>query len=949
MARYYEISFPRGKKGMWLRQNKMHVGKWHVKTLLLVFTLALVVFFYLRVQTPQESIEGVQGGSRARRRGLIQVHAFGAKPYKSLALTRRTLAQMRNKTLAAAKNKRKPVRKSTPSSLSVAQMPSRRFKPNSTEKKVVLAKNIPRNYVPSKNRSSIRLEASKRGTEQARRVQSESTLPRKSESGEQSMRSRDKLYPPNRSEMDLKSRPAPSRLSLSKQKESDDVVKGKAETARQPGSNNSSPVKSPSRDTVDRNESQKKRSKGSNDITDDDNDDEEEDEDEEDEKDDKTDDDKEEAVGRSTKQKPVVGPQAKGKEYSDGRNKILRFDSRKSPVYSRDSGGFKSDQKVTLLPSKSEGTNDREKAARAARQKDDSKSDGKNRENDRPGMKVLRAGLAEDRPKSSPRKSPPSETKKKQNDIKLEEDRLDADVHAVNKTGTKDASSPEKKTWNGGPTVHLMKRETETTDHNETSAFFNESSSNVILQASTPGNQFVKSDKEKKAILDTVTAEDLAEIGLSSENADSATGNVPRDTLLFNSTHENDIPQSSKERASVNDINNERFFIEGQLQFGNDGKSQGIANVRISRGKNGDTQDPTDSAKGTGPNPSPDNQANDAASNIWNVLHAVLGSQRNVEKSLVQDTNSEKNNPPVSTQLPAKSELPVYEYKTGMSDNTARDVYGTRDYVTGNDYYAQYQDGDDSDEGEYGQDDDEYSDASEYDGIPPESDVAYYQNYDNDPGDVAPYPQRNRMYPSVIDRDRTAQRLRFRDSWNPNNFDQVQNARDPPYAQRRFGSLMNIPDSRLFLSRPREDVGDRTQKAIPTVNNQNTYTVGTNGLDQNDRQEQTPIDPGIVANPTPPASMNSAPTAGPNLEALPTASDKPLSPAPFSAVVDNELKAQGVGPQSEETASRVKMQALARDRMQRYAALSARVDPMPVEIKPLSRLQKLQKIHAIPQ
>ena len=846
---------------------------------------------------------------------------------------------MRNKTMTAEKNKKKPVKKGTASSLSVAQMPNRRAKSGSSDKKIVLTKNNSRNFTSSKNRPSFHVEASKRRIEQIRRMQTESASSRKSEIEGNNLKSRNISSTRNRSETVSKNRPVPSRVSTSKQKESEDDLKDKIlANARQTGASNSSRPKGSSKlledkDNGDKNESQRKKSKESSDI-----------EDEEDE-DDKADDGKGGTYDRITKQRPVVGSQAKGKEESDGKNKTLRLDDKKPSVNPRDSKSLKFDVKESPSPAKSEGSNDKDKGEKTSKQKDDSKVGDKNKEGDRQESKILRAGLAEDRPKSSPKKPSASESKKKQNDIKLEEDSLDPEDHAISKTTAKDPTLSGKQTSSFGSTMSSTKKDDETNSYN---AVLKKLTSNVADQnilEPTPDKQIVNSNNEKETTLDTISAEDLAEIGLSSANPNSETGKPAQaNTLPYNISQIRNATSSrnSGKGVSGNEISNERFYIEGQLHFGNVKKSQGVANMRISRGMDRDSQDPTGPVKTKGSDPSLDSK--DAASSIWNALHAVLGSQRPAERNQIQDTFSEKVKP-ATTQLTSKEEFPLYQYKTDVDGNTVRGTYVSNDYITGSDYGDEYETGDDSDEGEYGEDGDGYTDTNEYGITTPEADVAYYQNYHNGPQGYAQYSPRNRMYPILLNRGRTSQHLNFRDSLSFSNVDQNQNVRTPTYTQRGFGSYLKIPENQLISAMQ----SGQAQQNLPIENNENAYTVATKGFSERPEHRPTPYDQENIDKSIPEITTDSASEAGQSQANIYASIDKTSLPEPSPQALGSEIRSSEAGIQPEEMASRISMQTSARERMQSYASLSAQADPTPVEIKPLSHIQKLQKIHTIPQ
>ena len=1019
------------------------------------------------------------GGSRARRQGLIRIHAFGAKPYKSLAYTRRTLAQMRNKTASMAKGKNRPAKKGSPASLSVAQIPGRRSKPNSAEKKVQMARNLTRKAAPpTKNGSTARVEAAKRRMEQTRRSSTRDTQTvtssRKKEAESQILKNKTLSENRVRSETASKERTAASRVPGSKRGEFDNNLKYKTLSgARQAAASNSSQSKttlitSQSKAKEGRNYEAGKNSnedKGSEDEDDEDDDDE-----------DKNNDDDE----RSTKQAKSGGSsQAKVKGENGGNDQSSKL-VKVSPPQDRKSLMFEAEDKNSKsLPSKTGGSSGKERTDKTPKQKDEVKTTEKNKDKERNNQSSdrTRAGLAEDRPKPSPKKLPSVEVKKKPTDIALEEDRLDPDIPGTSKTGSEKARTPtgmdsialsgSDKKRNGTKAVNassvVPKKTADKVDRSNTQA-------DIVDKSNTQADKAVRPTIEGNVTaVENVTANGLSEIGLSA--VDLNTASHDKNSHSSSSLTSNPKNDTSSHKTTARDRqdgknSNERFYIEGQLRFDPGGRSQGVANMRISRGKNGQLEDSSGPAgkkkddRNLGAAAEEDgNQVKDAASSIWNAIHAVLGSQQRDEENEEVEITQTKTSQPAPSQLSSKERAPFYQYRNDVVDvSTNSEEYDSENGVQGDDYYGNYQPIDDgSNAAEYEEYSDEYVDGNEYAAYTPVNDVDYYQpGYGGDAQADVQFPGRGRFYARLVDATRKPRY--YGDRHNINDYDQNQGYRAmlPSLGQRRFGSFTRMRGSPVLSSRQRlENLGGHPADVFQT--NQGYYATNKKGLrisqghssveqgspnhsfpvdvtysspSTDQRPAEFPINSGQTeqfqksevsvnvteASPKTEGSASSGPevkvaetatqtegsastgtevkvtdtatrtegsastgpevkvtdtatrtegsaSTGPEVKVTETATqtEGSVSSGPEVKVTENvsasegtapgaqEVKTADTEPKPEEMTARGRLQALSRDKLQRYAALSAKADPGPVEIKPLSRVQRLQKIHTIHQ
>lgn len=895
------------------------------------------------------------------------MHAFGAKPYKSLPLTRRALAQMRNKTAAAERNKKRPATKksTSSSSLSVAQIPKRQ----PADRGAGPVKSASRKVVSSRERSSARRDMLKRKMDVTRRVAGRvgTTTQRKNTT------SSGARY---QSETVLRNR------NPTGQKESGDVIRNKAALPARPATGGSifrSGSLPRAGEAKTKNYGRQNEDKISKEQDDDDDDGEKSGEK----------DFKDRRLDRHTS----GVRQIKIDEVAVLKEKELSTENKKSSMFLQKNVSSKSDLKGSSIPAKSLGPNEKLKEDKSTKAKDEDKSDDIDKERSRQGSEKRKAGLAEDRPKALPKKTPPSDPKKKQTDIKLEEDSLEPDIPKTNKPVAKNQGDGKLSSFNN-------KNASKFENPKKTSSDFNEQNFPTVAERKTAlegtssvKNISTKGDSSENPKIKT----DLKSQTSISQRSNSATSTFQSKSTSFSQTAKNRDPEKKDK--------DEHFYIEGQLRFDGSGiNNKGVANMRITR----DSEDLNKSTKKklSSNDDNDEDGDDDTAANIWNALQAVLGSPKSTNPQSDQNTPPEEVQPtpmpelmsitptptpttmptpialpfqtptvlpfqtskPIPTPSPSENNLPSSGYRTPMPESTysenqflkhrrgeANENIVDRGYrpdhnVRYNGYEAEYGPADDSgEEEETIYDDSEYSDSDDYDTYIPESDVAYYQNYDNRLHGGTPKYGGNRVYQQALNRDRERDDLHYGGSPYVNNFNQIQQFRIPPFTQRQLGLPMNIPLNNMMVPSTQRDYTDGRAIVVSssTDSKQDLFnTESTNSARSHQNRENPSMDNAAAF------SVVDHTAASPNdgdqtqTNALTTSLSPQMFPSPPPTPPQDNQTPES---KSRYLATRDEVRSDIRDRMQHYAALSAQVNPGPVEIIPLAHDHRLEKVHTIPQ
>ncbi|GFO37037.1 hypothetical protein PoB_006354200 [Plakobranchus ocellatus] len=942
------IPVPGRRNSMWCRQHKMHVGKWHVKTLLLSVVLVLIIVVYVRLQNAQ-----IEGGSRARRQELV-VHAYGAKPYKSLAYTRRTIAQIRNKTRTADKSKKAPSKKDSPSSVP-DKKPDEKIK--GKKPLPLTSRNVTRAPGTMKSKHDNRLEKAKGQLEDSNKIikkegtfYSNASKPGQDLQRNKSVNSRGASANQSRPKLASKERPSSSRFTPSvKPVKLEDELK----TSKRAVSSviqNKDPQKDPNKSEKD------KKTDSSENKSKDNNSDKEKEESNKQDDDDDDDDERDEKDDRATKTKSNTSYADNEKEKHDEkdqsreREKASRPEEIKPLEFIREPEVSNSDQKTPTPSSKKTGLPDKDQSSKSIKQNNNNVK-GKTKPDSRQHSEKPHDGLAEDRPKPSSKKSPSSGVKKKPTDIKLVEDSLDLDT-PVDKTTSKLRLSVT-------PAINAKSKESPAAKTNSENG--REKINNAIKKEMPPKNMNISESNDKNKSGDN---EDLQKPTISEDHTDSSpalsstkTDSIAMQALPTSADNNLNTDQivNAKDTSNVPQIrltdkgnSNEGFYIEGRLHFDNglgnkvsiNNQAQRNVGTDISISTVSGVNNPNSAPDGSLKENTPNNKMNDAASSIWNALYAALDSQRDNKADVAENPqpSTVPPSPPNLPTVPSTERQPIqYREAQDQYEYTDDAEYASYNDLQGNYYNAEYRNGAYNDVDEYSVDNGEYIDGSDYNVIEPANYEDAYQDVYNTKTRI-----NRRRHPS----DQLQYRLRDARKQAQRQFSDNRVHSFPNYGQRRFGSYMRVSPNDDPETHQRQDylVDEYIDETPPNLDHGRSVL---NRLPNSDLRRNKM--PSSAFKETTNSFMNRDLSLSEDTSwdaNTPVLRDR--AEVSSGEKQEQEQKAGGPAPQSEENLSRMRQQVSARARMARYAALSAQTDPGPIEIKPLSRIQRAQKLHAIP-